>query len=157
MSSATTQDTAITNLADQLAARPGLADAAVASAQYPLGYHGNKDVIELWQTEMEHDWALLGGRSTEEQYRIHGAIYAFRPGASESVVRTARAGAAAILDELLAYLRADPQLRDYPANATPAVRVARLERCTIDQGFDDTGRYCLIEFWIKCEARLSGT
>lgn len=152
MASATTQHTALTNLAVQLAARSHMTtnNVAVCSGPHPLGFHGAQSSIELWATEVDEDWALIGGRSTEEVYTIHGGITAWSAGASEAAIMAARDTAVDIYQELQAQLRTDPALNS-------AVRVARIARATIDQWFDDTGRLCQVEFWIRCEQRLSGS
>lgn len=152
MASSTTIHTALTNLAVQLAARSYVTtnNVAVCSGPHPLGYHGAQTCCELWATEADEDWAMLGARSTEEVYTIHGGILAWSAGSSEAAIVDARDKAMDVYQEVQAQLRESPSINS-------AVRVARMQRATVDQWFDDTGRLCQVEFWIRCEARLSGS
>ena len=146
--SATTQAAALTALCDLLVARPGLADAVVVSAQFPIGFHGDKDVIELWATEGQpQEFRSLGGRTSDEIYAIHAVAYAWSAGADEATVRDARGKVERLIDEVYAVLRASPALGG-------AVRVTGYQNAGFDQGFDDTGRFCVCEFRVRCEARL---
>lgn len=153
MSSATTQGTALTNLATALATRAAtsgnaIEGVAVRSAAAMKAGATTREAIELWETEADEDWRVLGNRRRGENYRIHGGIYALRQGGDETTIRAVRARAVAILNELKDCLADDPTL-------TSAVRVAALVRSRIDQDFADNGRWCLIEFWIECEAHLN--
>lgn len=148
MSTATTQGDAITNLRAQLAARAGLAAVTVRSGPALRADGPTTDAIELWETESDEDWRVLGNRRRVEKYRIHGGIYALRAGADEATIAGARAAAVGILNELHAQLAADVTLNG-------AVRVAALVRSRIDQDYTTDGRWCLIEFWVECEAHLN--
>jgi len=148
MGARTTQAAALSHLCDLLQARPGLAEVAVVSGEFPLGFHGDSDVIELWGTVAEpQQFMSLGGRSTDEIYQLHGGVYCWRQGADEGAVRASRDAAAAVVDELLLALRADPSLAG-------AVRVTGWANTGFVQGFDENGRFTLVEFYLRCEARL---
>jgi len=153
MSTATSQADALDNLADLLQARAdadgnALAGVAVRSAAALRANSATREAIELWETEADEDWRTLSNRRRGEKYRVHGGIYALRGGGDEATIRAARARATAILDELKDLLADDPTLGG-------AVRVAALVRSRIDQDFTDSGRWCLIEFWVECEQHLN--
>lgn len=150
MSSATTQHAAMTALQVALDARAGLDGVPVRSAASLRADGPTREAVELWDTEADQDWRLLGNRRKEETYRIHGGIYALKAGNSEAVVTATRARAVALLNEINAALADDPTIGG-------TVRVARLARNRLDQDFTDAGRWCLIEFWIECEAHLNVT
>lgn len=153
MSSATTQGDAMTNLATALATRAAtdgnaLEGVAVRSAAALKADASTREALELWETEADEDWRTLGNRRREEKYRISGAIYAIRQGNTETVIRAVRGRALAILNELKDALSDDVTIGG-------AVRVAALVRSQVKQDFTDNGRWCLIEFWIECEAHLN--
>lgn len=148
MASATTQHASMTALQVALDARPGLDGVPVRSAPSLRADASTREAVELWDTEADQDWRTLGNRRKEETYRIHGGLYVLKAGNTEAVVTATRARAVALLDEILAALASDPTIGG-------TVRVARLARNRIDQDFTDTGRWCLIEFWIECEAHLN--
>lgn len=153
MATATTQGDALSNLADLLAARAAidgnaLEGVAVRSAAALRADASTREAIELWDTEADEDWRVLGNRRRAEKYRLHGGIYAIKAGNSETVIRAVRDRALAILNELKDTVSDDPTLDG-------AVRVAALVRSRIEQDFTDAGRWCLIEFWVECEAHLN--
>jgi len=140
----------MTALQVALDARAGLDGVPVRSAPSLRADGPTREAVELWDTEADQDWRLLGNRRKEETYRIHGGIYALKAGNSEAVVTATRARAVALLNEINAALADDPTIGG-------TVRVARLARNRLDQDFTDAGRWCLIEFWIECEAHLNVT
>lgn len=153
MSYATSQGSALTNLATALETRAAidgnaLEGVAVRSAPALRADASTREAIELWETEADEDWRLLGTRRREEKYRIHGGIYAIRQGNTEAVIRAVRDRAIAIYDELRDTLADDIDLAG-------AVRTSALVRGQVRQDFTDTGRWCLIEFWIECTQHLN--
>ncbi len=153
MSTATSQGAALDALANLLQARAdtdgnALAGVAVRSAAALRADAATREAIELWDTEADEDWRVLGNRRRGEKYRLHGSAYALKAGTGEATIRAVRDRAVAILDELKDVLADDPTLGG-------AVRVAALVRSRIDQDFNDSGRWCLIEFWVECEQHLN--
>lgn len=155
MSTATTQGDAMTNLATLMATRAATGGNAIEGVAVRSGAAlrtdaATREALELWETEADEDWRVLGARRRAERFRIHGGIYAIRAGSSETVIRAARDRAVAILDELKDCLSDDPTIDG-------AVRVAALVRNRVDQSFSDQGRWCLIEFWVECESHLNAS
>lgn len=155
MSYATSQGDALTNLAAALATRAAtdgnaLEGVAVRSGPALRADAPTREAIELWDTEADEDWRLLGQRRREEKYRIHGGVYALMAGNTEATITAVRTRATDILNELKDALVDDVTLGG-------AVRVAALVRSQIRQDFTDTGRWCLIEFWVGCEQHLNIT
>jgi hypothetical protein len=155
MANVTSQGDALTNLATALATRAAtvgnaLEGVAVRSAPALRADAPTREAIELWETEADEDWRLLGQRRREETYRIHGAVYALKAGSAEATIVAVRDRAVAIFDELRDALADDITLGG-------AVRTSALVRSQLRQDFTDTGRWCLIEFWVECTQHLNIT
>jgi hypothetical protein len=86
-------------LADRLAALPGLAGVKIFSAS--VSDVPNREYIALIGEDLiEQEWAAIGKFSRDETITLTGAIYVQRPGKSEDVIREARRRAAELMGEI---------------------------------------------------------
>ncbi len=132
----------IAALAAALRGRPGLAGYQVYTA--PSG-----DVIpnslQFFGTSQQGSFAAHGGNRREEEYELHGGIFAVEYGTDEAAAAAARERAYAVLGELDAQLRANRR----PVAGVVSVELARAE---LDQFIHDEVRAAAIEFAVKVKA-----
>lgn len=131
-----------------LSARSGLVGVQVVSGPLPAG-DTQPESIQLDGVDGFSDWAAFGNLRRNESYDVVGMIYIEKPGAGETIIRSARDRAFEILKEIESYLIENHKLGGLVAAARPA-------DFAIDQGASPSGaRVCRITFTIHVENQLT--
>lgn len=89
-----------------------------------------------------------------EEYDVEGRVWVVKPGGGETVIKTARDRAAAILEQVVDELAA----HNSPTSATQAafgVDDARVVSWTLEQLAIDGGRDCRLTFLIRVTAKFT--
>lgn len=135
-------------VADGLGAVGALSGVQIASV--PLG-----DEVDRWESiqldgsdEIEQDWAHVGRFSRHEVITLSGFIAVMKPGAGETVARTARERAAALLAEIEGFVVADPSISN-------TVLTSKIRPTRLSEGYSGEGRWALLFFEIRAETRLT--
>lgn len=147
---------ALDALADGLAARAGLAGVQITSAYLGSELYGSEFVMLDGDHKLDADWSSFGRLSRDERITIGGSVVVRAPGAGESVVRAARARAAAIFGEIEAYLTESASQNRLTVNGAPVVNVSRIRPTAYGDLLDTEGRVAILTFSVECDARLIG-
>ena len=123
-----------------------------AKVQVASGYLGGdsaaKESIQLTDVPAAtQSWGMLGNRRRDEEYTINGLIWVVKAGKNETVIRSARDRAFALLAEIEDFLRLDPTIGS-------TTKVSELTAYPFDQGANAEGRWCQIDFSIACKKDL---
>lgn len=126
----------------------------VAVLAAPSGEPVPAESIQLFGTSLNQQWGLLGNRRREEQYTVRGGIFVKRRGAGEDIADVVRDRVGELLAEVEDELRTTPNV----GIASPRV-IAEFSASgsEIDQGAEDDGRWCAIDFSIAVKASLTST
>ena len=123
-----------------------------AAVQVASGYLGadsaRHESIQLTDvTNATQSWGMVGNRRRDEEYTLNGLVWAMKAGKNEAVIKAARDRAFELLAEIEDYLRLDPTI-----GAT--TKVSELSAYPFEQGANEEGRYCQIDFQITCKKDL---
>lgn len=136
----------LSGLVDALVLRAGLSGVVVLSAVG--GDTRTVDTIELGlEVDITEAPFTMGGSRLEE-YDISGVVAAVRPGAGETVIRTARLRAFALFAEVESYL-----------NDNPTIGALCLDTDIVSgklrQGYGPDGRHAELEFKVHVKAIIN--
>lgn len=144
----TTQFAFIDALMTQLTARAALATGVqLSSGPLDLDKATEPDILQLFGTDVDEDFAAIGNKRHEETFRLEGELLSVRPGASEDIIVECRERAQELYAELEDEIRLNTRM-----NGT--VKWCRISRATIQQGYGDKGRICVVSFTIEAFASL---
>jgi hypothetical protein len=132
---------------DGLLARPGLEGVQIASGYLGADSDPKQSIQLTGASRAEQVWGMLGNRRRDEEYTLDGLIWIVVPGKNEPVIREARNRAFLLLAEIEDFLRVDPRIGQ-------TTKVSQLSRYPFEQGANDIGRWCQIDFEIACEQDL---
>lgn len=133
-------------LTDKLALRSGLEGVQVASA-WLGGDAAADESIQLDGARAEQAWGALGNKRRDEEFTVDGMIWVRVAGKDEPIIRETRGRAFELLAEVEDCLRVDPGV-----NGT--VKVCGVATYELEQGANTDGRWCQLNFEIRCEKDL---
>jgi len=123
----------------------------VTVATGDLGTETPREAIVLYgaPTAEREEVGMRGpaGFSYDHNVAVAGAIWIVKPGQGEVVIKQARDRAFALLAEIDATLAADPSV-------SSTCKFAAVTNDPFEQGANDDGRWCQINFVITYRARL---
>lgn len=123
-----------------------------AGVQVASGYLGadsaRHESIQLTSVpDAAQVWGMLGNRRRDEEYTIDGLVWAMKPGKNEPAIKAARDRAFELLAEIEDFLRLDPTIGG-------TTKVSELTAYPVDQGANEEGRWCQLDFEILCKKDL---
>ena len=133
-------------LADALAARTGLFGVQIATG-WLGGETAARESIQLTAVRGTQQWGMLSNRRRNEEFTIEATIWVGEPGKNETVIRSVRARAVELLAEIEDELRVDPTVGNI-------AQVSQVTAYDLDQGSNQSGRWCQIEFEITVNKDL---
>lgn len=131
-------------VADGLALRSGLSGVQIASVYLGDETSGLETIQLMGPDDIDQEWREIGKFSRDESLTVQGMILVVTPGAGETVARTARARAFALMAEVEAFFMADPSVGG-------VVKAALGAPTGLHEGIEERGRWALIQFAIKTQ------
>ncbi len=146
------------NLADQLALRAGLAGVAIYTAVPGVEAAKATEFIALdGADDIEQEWGAIGRLTREEVVTLNAFVWVRRGGAGETVIRAARARAAALYREVeLFFVETKPQNR-ITVSGTPTVDTSLCRATWLRELVDPEGRTAELGFQVRCTTRLTAS
>lgn len=127
--------------ADALTARAALSGVLITTGY--VSDVGRQDAIQIGDTvEGDQEWGTLGNMRRREDFTVAGIIWVQRAGKGETVIRTVRARAFALLAEIEDELRVRPTV-------TATVKLSSITHYNLDQGANSDGRWAQMDFELK--------
>jgi hypothetical protein len=157
MGAVSTVGTLLDTFRTKLVARTGLAGVAVHTGAVDEISIGTEAIVfAVEDTKVDYRYRTLPHLEVFEEYVIEGRIWIVKAGGGETVIKSARDRALAILEEV-----ADELATDNTSTATTVsalgVNDARLTGWTLSQYPIDGGRDCRIAFNVDVSATFTPT